>query len=117
MNRNNTQKRASKGGEYGANGEWYEGGKFINTVEDNAKRSKKSSKPSRKRQVAPFVWEVQPFENAIAIFQQLSGVEVFDRATGKFSFNSNLTSYFATPEAIANRKEKIERYNRGEKWA
>jgi len=31
-------KRAAKGGEMGANGEWYEGGKFINTVPENRKR-------------------------------------------------------------------------------
>ena len=30
--------RAKKGGEFGANGEWYEGGKFINTVRENRKR-------------------------------------------------------------------------------
>lgn len=32
------QKRAAVGGEFGANGEWYEGGKFIAT-RDNAKQS------------------------------------------------------------------------------
>lgn len=31
------QRRAKAGGEYGANGEWYEGGKFIATQEDTIK--------------------------------------------------------------------------------
>ena len=34
MNTITTQKRAAKGGEFGANGEFYTGGKFINTVEE-----------------------------------------------------------------------------------
>ena len=31
------QRRAKAGGEYGANGEWYEGGKFLATQEDTIK--------------------------------------------------------------------------------
>lgn len=34
-----TQRRAKAGGEVGANGEWYEGGKFISTQEDTIKRA------------------------------------------------------------------------------
>ena len=38
MNTSTTdQRRAKAGGEYGANGEWYEGGKFIATQEDTIK--------------------------------------------------------------------------------
>lgn len=33
------QRRAKAGGEYGANGEWYDGGKFIATAEDTIKRA------------------------------------------------------------------------------
>ena len=113
---NTTQKRAAKGGEIGANGEFYEGGKFINTIEENGKQNKKSRKPTGRREVAPRVWEMQPHNEAIAIYQTLAGIEKFDRATGKFEFNERLRSYFATPEAIANRKDRIARYNAGEKW-
>ena len=61
-----TTKRAAKGGEFGANGEWYEGGKFINTIAENAK--KEGSKPRRahKIQIEPYVWvEVAGDEKAI----------------------------------------------------
>lgn len=34
-----TQRRAKAGGEFGANGDWYEGGKFIATEEDTIKRA------------------------------------------------------------------------------
>lgn len=46
-----TQRRAKVGGEYGANGEWYEGGKFIATHENTIK-------------VAPMRHEVSPEEAA-----------------------------------------------------
>lgn len=48
-------KRAAKGGEYGANGEFYEGGKFINSIPENPKKegSAPKAKP-RKKQVEPF---------------------------------------------------------------
>lgn len=45
------QRRAKAGGEYGANGEWYEGGKFIATQEDTIK-------------VAPMRHEITPEELA-----------------------------------------------------
>jgi len=45
------QRRAKAGGEYGANGEWYEGGKFIATKEDTIK-------------VAPMRHEITPEELA-----------------------------------------------------
>lgn len=46
------QRRAKAGGEYGANGEWYEGGKFIATKEDTIK-------------VAPMRYEITPEELAL----------------------------------------------------
>jgi hypothetical protein len=52
-----TTKRAKKGGEYGANGEWYEGGKFINTIPENDKKSGSRKRTARKVQVRPYTWE------------------------------------------------------------
>lgn len=49
-------KRAPKGGAYGANGEWYEGGKFINTVAENKKKEGSEKKRVRKVQIEPYVW-------------------------------------------------------------
>lgn len=45
---NDTQRRAQKGGEFGANGEWYEGGKFIATSENTIK-----SAPAERRAYTP----------------------------------------------------------------
>lgn len=113
--KNETQRRAKVGGEVGANGDWYDGGKFINTVADNAKAHKETKRPTGRQQVASGVWETAEGQQR-ALYTCLAGVENFDRGTGKFSFNAALGSYFAEPEAIVNRKAKIEAFNRGEKW-
>lgn len=65
-------KRAAKGGEFGANGEWYEGGKFLNTVPDNRKREGSTRRKPRRQQVAPFVWEVIP-EGKVSLYAQMAG--------------------------------------------
>lgn len=116
---NNTiakQKRAAKGGEYGANGEWYEGGKFINTVEENGKQKKKWKKPTGRRQVAPYVWEMQPESDMMPLYGMLAGFEKLNHQTGKFEFNENLRGEYATVDFIKTRMERIARYNAGEKW-
>lgn len=48
--------RAKKGGEFGANGEWYEGGKFLNTVPENHKKEGSKPKKARKVEVEPYKW-------------------------------------------------------------
>ena len=67
-----TQKRAKVGGEKGANGEWYEGGKFINTVADNAKKRGSHKGTGCKCQMEPYVWVYQP-EGWNSIYQTLAG--------------------------------------------
>ena len=51
--------QAKKGGELGANGEYYKGGQWINTVEENPKGSSISVKrgKSKKCEIAPYVWQ------------------------------------------------------------
>ena len=105
------QRRAKPGGEFGANGEWYEGGKWIANTDD-AKKHKPTYKKTGKQEIGPYKWEVLP-EGKIALWPTLAGIEIYDRASDKFTFNPNLSSYLATPEAIANRKNKIELYNAG----
>ena len=52
-----TQTRAKRGGEVAPNGEFYKGGQFINTVEENAKKGSRKS-TARKVQVSPYQWEM-----------------------------------------------------------
>ena len=109
------QKRAAVGGEFGANGEWYEGGKFINTVADNAKRQAKRS--SRKEQVAPYKWEVVPAGMRSIFhycFGELTMMKDGELVVRTCEYSDNAYRYFCQS------REKIavlcERWNRGERW-
>ena len=110
-----THSRAKKGGELGANGEWYEGGKFIATTE-RPKSQAEIRKATRKQETAPYVWEVAPEIGLVAIFPGLSGIEHFSRETKTFSFNLGLCGDFAQADVIASRKNRIKAFNSGKKW-
>lgn len=61
-----TTKRAKKGGEIGANGEFYEGGKFINTIPENGKKEGSIKRKPRKVQIEPYVWvTVEEFKRTL----------------------------------------------------
>lgn len=112
-----TTKRAKAGGEYGANGEWYEGGKFINTVPENAKRYGSTPKGSGKQEIEPYRWEIPPDANSVSLFRKIAGIiGRYDRRTARFV-------YAGTPRILAwvgmteqQAKDLIERYNAGERW-
>lgn len=110
-----TQARAKKGGEIGANGEFYEGGKFIAKTE-KPKSQAEIRKATRRQNVYPYVWEVAPNIELVAIFPSLNGIEYYSHTTKTFEFNPELKGTFATAEAIENRKNKIAAFNSGKKW-
>jgi len=114
-----THSRAKAGGEFGANGEWYEGGKFINTVAENAKRAaKEAKKATRKQEVENYKWEIAPIAGQRALYPMLSGMEISnrDRVNPQFTFNPDLRGDLATAEYIAVRKARIAAFNAGERW-
>lgn len=115
-----THSRAKAGGEFGANGEWYEGGKFINTVPENAKRQGSVKiKPAGKREIDNGVWVIQPFSGAISIYAQLAGIELREQRGvigSPFKFNPDLRGEWATAESIAKRETLIARFNAGDRW-
>ena len=111
-----THSRAKAGGEFGANGEWYEGGKFINTVPENAKGSAKTKRKTGKQEYENYKWAVAPIKGQRALFPMLSGLEIPDRVSGGYIFNENLRGDLATADFIATRKDRIARFNRGERW-
>ena len=105
------QKRAKAGGEFGANGEWYEGGKFINTIAKNDKRhGSDNKKATRKQEVAPYKWEVPPAENMSSIFQLFGGRYMTRENTANVPF---CEYQGADPEKV---QAVIDRYVAGEKW-
>jgi hypothetical protein len=110
--------RAAKGGEFGANGQWYDGGRFINTIAENDKKSGSRSRKIGKRQVGPYKWEMQPFPGAKAIFSLTvgSGAMIIDEQT-----IAPVARLF--PNGVAYNGETIEecqalcdKFNRGERW-
>lgn len=107
--------RAKAGGQFGANGEWYEGGKFLNTVPENAKGSSQGRKGSGKQEIEPYVWVVAP-EGMMSLYRSMAGVEWFDRHTMQFRFNEDLRCEYATSEAVRMRKERIAAFNSGQRW-
>lgn len=116
-----TQKRAKVGGEFGANGEWYEGGKFINTVPENRKKEGSHPKGTGKQEIAPYVWEVAPngerslykkfagawgrVENGVAVFAYGSDIERLN----------HVLAYCGVTKAQA--QEMLDKWNAGQRWA
>lgn len=111
-----THSRAKAGGEFGANGEFYKGGAFINTVPENPKGNKLSKKTTRKQEVMPYVWEIAP-EGKMSLYRMLSGFEVcVSREPLQFAFNADLGNEYATAEYIEIRKARIAAFNVGQRW-
>lgn len=110
-------KRAPKGGAVGANGEFYEGGKFINTIAENDKRLGSKPKKVSKQQVMPYVWEVAP-EGQRSIFTKIAGI--FAQVTGDIAHLRTDDRLPGTLEymgvSLEYATDLVARYNRGERW-
>ena len=115
-----TTKRAAKGGEVGANGEWYEGGKFINTTPENKKREGSKPRGTGKQEIAPYVWEVAA-EGQISLYRQFAGS--FGKVVNGTAILTDGGNGDRLP-AILNYVGKtvvqaqliIDRWNAGERW-
>ena len=110
-------KRAIKGGEFGANGEWYEGGKFVNTVAANKKREGSGPRGSGKQEIAPYLWEVAP-EGKSSLYRKFAGV--FGKVVNGIAelrsddrMEQTCRYYGVTAETAS---EMIAEWNRGVRW-
>ena len=109
--------RAAKGGEFGANGEWYEGGKFINTVPANKKREGSKPRGTGKQEIAPYVWEVPP-EGKRSLYRQFAGVfgKVVDGvAVLRTDAQMEQTCRYMGV-TLSDASELVGRWNAGERW-
>jgi hypothetical protein len=80
-----SQPRAKTGGEYGPNGEWYNGGAFIATSEmPKRERHKAAQAATRKVQVRPYVWVV-PEPHQIPIHPFIWSGSVLNEYTGELN--------------------------------
>ena len=118
------QKRAKAGGEHGANGEWYEGGKFIATT-DHAKR-KGSTKGTGRQEIEPYVWDHPPEPGMRSLYRRMSPGVFTGIVDGKWGLNPHTSDHTwgyyndFDPEAVARAKAMYQaladRYNAGERW-
>lgn len=109
-----TTKRAAKGGEYGANGEWYEGGKFINTIPKNRKREGSHPRKARKVEVEPYKWVVSE-DGRRSIYQAFVGI--FGKlVNGKMEVLCNDQVFRYTCVSREEAQAMADRYNAGERW-
>jgi hypothetical protein len=108
------QKRAKVGGEYGPNGEWYEGGRWIATQDIPKKQKEKLRKAaSGKVQVEGYQWEV-PEPGQMAILHNLGGT-VLNPRDG--SINYNYLEYMKySADEVAEFEEVVRRWKAGERW-
>lgn len=114
---NATQKRAAKGGEVGANGEWYEGGKFIATTE---RKKTEGSKPrgTGKVEIAPGVYEVAP-EGMKSLYRMIGlGIYgVWDRASEKIVINPRAETIMHKNNISRESVQAlIDQWNSGQRW-
>ena len=114
-----TTKRAAKGGEFGANGEWYEGGKFINTIPENQKREggRRPAK-ARKVQVGPFRWESND-GTRVAIFGMVGAqAQYVDRYAAKLEIEPSPAgvAYYGDEYHGHKVADLCARWNAGELW-
>ena len=106
----NTQKRAKVGGERGANGDWYEGGKFIATSKARVKQHG-SVKTGKKVEIEPYVW-VDEREG----FRPLMGLLGWEHwlECGAVALREGLDADCCGKES--DRGLLVDLYNSGERW-
>lgn len=111
------QARAKVGGEIGANGEHYEGGKFIATL-NNPKSRKAAYQVTKRQEIEHTVWATPPVAGQRPIFGQLAGTFKLDHAANKFIANSlnEQTIAWLGAARYAALLAYVERYNAGERW-
>lgn len=121
-----TQPRAKPGGEIGANGEWYEGGKFIATT-DHAKSAGKGRKATGRQEIEPYKWDVPPEPGMRSIWQAMSpGVFTGKLPDGRMGLNPHTSEHTwlyyndndpaLVEQAKARYQALADRFNAGERW-
>lgn len=119
------QKRAKVGGEVAPNGEFYQGGRFINTIAENHKVHGSNNKAAtRKQQWESYKWSVAPEGKTHAIFQligtQLSPDRSVTLPNGHYRVVVNTTpqvlAHFGDTAFGLPLQELADRFNAGERW-
>jgi hypothetical protein len=114
--------RATKGGQTGMNGEWYEGGQFLPNTELGKLPKKVKVKGTGKQQVEPYKWEVAPegsTELTRSIYAYMAGRFIdagHFRRTGEMKVSCSeqtMDAYKVNSFFLAVLADK---YNKGARW-
>lgn len=120
--------RAAKGGQYGKNGEWYEGGQFLPSSEntEKGKMTKGTSTgkgTTRKQEIAPYKWELSDRESlykacAVGYYTKFvkTGYSKENGAEGYIEIYPSRVWEELSEEGKAQILENISRWNNGERW-
>ena len=110
--------QAKAGGQYGVNGEFYQGGQFLPSNEETVKGaySQKTSRPS-KQEIAPYKWEIS---EKVSIWGAINLACKFHK-TGYSKENGaegllEVVIKNQTPEAMEFFENLATRWNNGERW-
>lgn len=114
-------RRAKKGGEIGANGEFYKGGQFINTIAENSKgQAKKRGRSTGKVQVEPFVW-VQCLEGKFPILKIVGSYAKWSDDGKSIELFQPYLKHVGIDGSYKFRGQSldslVEKWNDGERWA
>ena len=108
-------KRAQQGGEYGANGAWYTGGRFLNTIAENPKGSPHAKQRTSKQEYEPNKWDVAPAGQRSLYKTVESGCTL--TSTGFLQpIEAYLTYISEYPDTKARFLARIKQYNSGIRW-
>jgi len=113
-----TQTRARKGGEVAPNGEFYEGGRFINTIAENAKKEVAAVKKARKVQIEPYVWVLSDKKPLLSIVG--GGAEYINRNDWKQGIRPYAPAFtngvMYTGTTITEVQGMCDKFNAGERF-
>jgi hypothetical protein len=110
--------RASKGGEVGMNGEFYNGGTFL----PNTMLPKGATRPivtaTRKMEVAPYTWEMQPTATARTIWSLVGVTLNYNRQAKRVEVTNNAQAiaYYGDKAQGYSLSELAEMWNNGTRW-
>lgn len=121
-----TTTRAKAGGEYGVNGEFYNGGEFLPSSPYTVKGATKAEvkRITRKQEIAPYCWRVAP-NGEQSIWSVIRSIVYFVEST--YSKEAGKTGIVApavtnwkamgwTIEGYNGYLQLIEKWNKGERW-
>jgi len=125
-----SQRRAQKGGEVGANGEWYPGGKWIATT--TRAKSYRPIRPTGRQLIEPGVWAEPPTATSVALLGQLGVGAWTVLVNGQARVNVGVRFHSGEPVtgdsllqpgirgvlgvARFRLQDLVDRYNTGERW-